>query len=486
MNKRILPLTLVIVLLIFSSTGILLPITRGETELGSVHGVVVDDNDSFLKDVNVSVYDEYGKKLATDLTDEEGFFRFALYGGNYKFLIEKKGYVTVKLSITVPDNVGLFYEPNFDPVDMGIITLKSVMKLFTPVLVRVVKPDSTVTLPLTITNLSDKIEEIEFSTYNPDGWSTRVLDASGEVRKILLSSESSTNLNLEVSVPSNARGDNVVTVTALGSIKSTLNITIIAQETQTDLSSVIQVAVVLKEITAKAGATLNYPIVIRNKGDEDLLLLLNVNSLPENWDALFELEEEKEAVSQILLLEGETRRLDLVVTPPSIVDLGNYKIIAVIRNMDGTFEKQIDVGANIVGSYSLKVSASTLYTSATSGGSTSFTATVTNTGQSPVTTLKLSIVDIPTGWECTVTPIQIASITPKESSTFNVLTKIPDSAVAGDYMITVKAESDQVDSSEVQIRVTVSASTSWGLIGIGIAAVAIVGLIIVFRKFSRR
>ncbi|MBS7630901.1 hypothetical protein KEJ47_04915 [Candidatus Bathyarchaeota archaeon] len=248
----------------------------------------------------------------------------------------------------------------------------------------------------------------------------------------------------------------------------------------------IQVAVILKEITVKAGTTLSYPVVIRNRGDEDFLLLLNVNSIPENWDAVFELEEEKEAVSQILLLEGETMRLNLVVTPPSIVDIGNYKIAAVISNMEGTFEKQIDVGANIIGSYSLKISASTLYTSATSGGSTSFTATVTNTGQSPVTTIKLSMVDIPSGWEYSVTPVQTASIASKESSTFNVLVKTPDSAVAGDYMITIKAESDQVDSSEVQIRVTVSASTSWGLIGIGIAFVAIVGLIIVFKKFSRR
>ncbi|MBS7630902.1 carboxypeptidase regulatory-like domain-containing protein [Candidatus Bathyarchaeota archaeon] len=198
MNKRVIPITLIMVLLIFSSLGIGSLNVLGEKELGSVHGTVVDENDSFIKDVNVSVYDEYGKKLASDLTDEEGFFRFALYGGNYRVLIEKKGYVRVERSITVPDNVGLFYEPEFDPVDMGVITLKRILKLSTPVLVRVVEPDSTVTLPITITNLSDKIEEIELSTYNPAGWDMRILDQSGEVRKILLSSESSTSLIEEI------------------------------------------------------------------------------------------------------------------------------------------------------------------------------------------------------------------------------------------------------------------------------------------------
>jgi len=66
--------------------------------------------------------------------------------------------------------------------------------------------------------------------------------------------------------------------------------------------------------------------------------------------------------------------------------------------------------------------------------------------------------------------------------------KTPDNTVAGDYLLTLKGLSDQVESDEVQIRVTATAPTSWGLIGIGIgiAAVMVVALIVVFKKFRRR
>jgi len=66
------------------------------------------------------------------------------------------------------------------------------------------------------------------------------------------------------------------------------------------------------------------------------------------------------------------------------------------------------------------------------------------------------------------------------------MAKTPEDTVAGDYMITLKALSDQVESEEAQLRVTAQASTSWGFIGFGVAGVVIIGLIIVFMKFKRR
>jgi len=50
----------------------------------------------------------------------------------------------------------------------------------------------------------------------------------------------------------------------------------------------------------------------------------------------------------------------------------------------------------------------------------------------------------------------------------------------------LKVLSDQVESEETQLKVIAQASTSWGLIGFGVAGVAIVSLVIVFMKFKRR
>jgi uncharacterized membrane protein len=110
---------------------------------------------------------------------------------------------------------------------------------------------------------------------------------------------------------------------------------------------------------------------------------------------------------------------------------------------------------------------------------------VTNSGQSPVTALNLKV-DTPSGWDASVTPLKVKSVASTDSSTFTVITQIPGDTVAGDYMITLRAQSDQVNSNDVQLRVTTSAPTSWGLIGVGVALVVIVALVVMFRRFSRR
>ncbi|MGQ9680750.1 MAG: COG1470 family protein [Candidatus Bathyarchaeia archaeon] len=340
--------------------------------------------------------------------------------------------------------------------------------------------------PLLMKNTGDTSETLNLLATIPEGWDVRFISSSKMVvLQVYLQPGESEQLTVVISPPIDVGiGSYNLTIKAValdGELASSLDLKASIRQPLEK----VEVAAVFKEVTVKAGASLRYPITIRNKGEKDSMLLLSIDSIPENWDAVFELEGGKVSVSQVLVTAGGVSNLDLIVTPPSIVNIGNYKVVATIKTMDGTFEKQIDVVANIIGSYSLKASASTLYTSATSGGSASFTVTVTNSGQSPVTTLKL-FVDAPSGWESSLTLIQIASVAPKESSSFNVLVDIPDTTVAGDYMITVKAGSDQVDSSEIQIRVTVSAPTSWGLIGIGVALVAVIGLVIVFRKFSRR
>jgi uncharacterized membrane protein len=139
----------------------------------------------------------------------------------------------------------------------------------------------------------------------------------------------------------------------------------------------------------------------------------------------------------------------------------------------------------ISGSYNLRLTTSTLLTSATVGSSTTFTATLSNTGQTSITGLRLSV-DVPDEWEASVSPTQVESLKSRESYTFTVVVDTPADAVAGDYLLTVKGLSDQIESDEVQVRVETTASTSWGLVGIGIAAVAIVALIIVFKTFRRR
>ena len=557
-------------------------------EAGNVHGYVVDEDGIAFRKIKVMAYSSSGNLAATKYTDSDGFFRFALDSGSYTIIFEKEGYAKVEKSISVP--TGYVVEPKNDPVKLGEIVLQKALRLSATVLTRVANPGATILFPFTISNIGEEPEEVEFSITNPTGWTTRVLDQTDEIKRVLLTSDS-LSLNLEVIIPSTAIGNATVSLTALGKTSSTLNFTLFTHATreikltstfpfvsaelgrtiyyplsiknsgETDelvdligmvpsgwtilfitadkmeilslfltagqsekltvevlpsddatvgeytmgvaavsedgeledsldlrvnlreVTGEVEIISTFTEVTVEAGKALQYPLTIWNKGDRDTLFLLAVLSAPENWKAVFKSEDIE--VSRVLITAEESMSLKFEVTPPSVVETGDYSMLIRAESEDGAILKQIELKAKVVGSYKLKLELSTLYATVTTGGSTTFTVGVTNTGQSPVTTLNLEV-DAPDGWDVTITPVQVASLATKESSAFSLAAKIPADTVAGDYMITLKALSDQVESEEAQLRVTAKAPTSWGLMGIGIAAVVIIGLIVVFRKFSRR
>lgn len=701
-NKRNRTLTMILISLVLASTmgaWVYAPPAGS----GNVHGTVLDENGAPLTDVKVMAYSNSGSLEATQYTDEEGYFRFALVDtGQYTIHFEKDGYSGEQTGINVP--AGLFFDDENDPVKMGEIVLLQNLRLTASVLSRVVSPGDTASFPFTVSIL-DEPEVIEFGVASLEGWEARVLDSTGEIGRAQLNS-GSLSLTLEVDVPETAAEAETVSLTVIGSLNATLEFTIQpsqASQPETALASAypyiigelgrtisfpvtvtntgdsdetvelsvdvpegwetrfvtgggieirslflesgdsealtlevepaitalvgeyemeiravseegalrdsLRLRVSLKEaegevellsaytdVTVEAGNAINYPLTIRNKGDNDDLFILTVLSAPEDWDAVFRsdtvevssllisagsysslvfevtppddyepgsytlvvlVESEGGSVGDSLALGvrlresfsdieivgtftdvtvqagssityplrvwnmGESKDqftmkvvsapdnwdavfksesikvssfyipaddyqdLSLVVEPPSNVETGDYILVIQVESAEGTLSEEIELKATVVGSHDVELELSTLYTTITIGDSVEFSVEVTNAGLSPLTSLYLETT-VPADWDITVTPSQLASLGPKASTTFTISAETPSDTVAGDYIVTVQALSDQAESAEADLRVTANASTSWGFLGIGLAIIVVIGLAIGFTKFKRR
>jgi uncharacterized membrane protein len=92
--------------------------------------------------------------------------------------------------------------------------------------------------------------------------------------------------------------------------------------------------------------------------------------------------------------------------------------------------------------------------------------------------------DAPSGWTVTCDP---ATVDVPSKGSANVVAHMTPSgdAIAGDYMTTFKATADTANAS-AEVRVTVQTSPLWGVVGIGIIALVLIGLLWVFRQFGRR
>ncbi len=570
------------------STNVGVPVyVSAKEEYGNVHGTVVDEKDQPLENVKVKAYDSSGSLEATEYTDEDGFFRFSL-GGSYTIIFEKEGYATVEKSITVTD-APVKNKIN-DPVKMGEIVLQKALTMSASVLSRVVNPGDTILLPFSISYAGEEDEEVDFSIDSPEGWETRILDQTGEIKRVFLT-EGSLSLNLEVTVPSTASGDAVVSLTASGLTSSTLQFTLFTLiEREIELTSTfpyvsaelgrtiyyplsientgetdetldligvvpegwkiyfvtgdqmevlslyltagqsesltvkvvqpeevvvgeyvlsinavsgdgglrdsLDLAVNLREVTSdvevistytdvtfEAGEDIKYPITIWNKGDNEVMFLVTVLSVPEKWDAVFTSDDTE--VSSFLVLAEESMSLELEVDPPSTVGPGSYSIVILVESDDGVVSEVIDLRASVVGSYELEVELSTLYETIKIGSSETITVEVSNTGQTDMTTIYLEA-EAEEDWEVSINPVQVASLGPRESTRFTITIETPADTVAGDYLLDITAMSDQAESDEAQLRITAKASTSWGFLGLGVAGAVIIGLIVVFMKFKRR
>jgi len=411
--------------------------------------------------------------------------------GQIKSIMLSKGSLNLNLEIKVPASA----------TDMGVITLTAsgtsapslsfevnpvwatdAIRLHSTYLSIYGEQGKNIELPLTLSNTGevDKIVDLEVDT--PDGWiATFKTSTNIAVTSLYLRPGDSVSLKLNLRPADDAlTGEYEVKVKAVDQ-RETLN-SILFRISIVEATSQLEVISTFAEVTVSAGNSVRFPIAIWNTGEKDTLCLLTVPDIPENWRTVFYSGDIE--VSSLLIAAGESTTVQLRVTPPTSVDSGLYSLEASVKSDDGA-ETLLPFNINVAGTYGMSLELSTLYRSTTIGEKLSFTARVTSNGQSPVTTVYLGVT-LPSNWDATITPTQVSSIAARGSTTFTVEVTTPADTVAGDYLINVKAYSDQLESSGVDLRVTAQASSTWGYIGFGLVAVAIIAVYLGFRKFKRR
>ncbi len=184
----------------------------------------------------------------------------------------------------------------------------------------------------------------------------------------------------------------------------------------------------------------------------------------------------------------------VIAIPPYwvITEPGDYNIK--LQAASGDLEGSIDLTARITARYDFKVETDTglLNTKATAGKESHLTIVVSNTGTANLDKVMFSS-SKPSGigdeqWNVTFTPDKLEGLKPLEEQEVDVTIKPPAKTITGDYMITLRTNSDPLTSSspELKIRVTVETSTKWGWIGAGIIVAVIAGLVLGFRKLGRK
>jgi uncharacterized repeat protein (TIGR01451 family) len=221
---------------------------------------------------------------------------------------------------------------------------------------------------------------------------------------------------------------------------------------------------------------------LRNEGDVDLNVSLSADAPP---FMLVTFKSSSKEVTDLPLEANASKRLSVEVKPLIDAPANTYPIT--LHADGGEAQASVDLAAEIVGQPKLKLTTpdARLSGQATAGKETSFTLIAVNNGSAPARNVKFSASQ-PNGWTVTLEPETIDAIEAGQQVEVTAKVKPADKTVAGDYMLTFRAQPEDASNDSVDFRVTVTTSTLWGVVGLALIAVALGVVALVVVRYGRR
>ncbi|TMA98179.1 MAG: hypothetical protein E6J74_02175 [Deltaproteobacteria bacterium] len=237
-------------------------------------------------------------------------------------------------------------------------------------------------------------------------------------------------------------------------------------------------------LSTASGQTLKFTVDLKNEINKPLTTSL-VAQPPQGWTVRFKPQFGDQQISSIQLKENGSETLSVEIDTPATAEAKEYPVAITARA--GGYEASANIKVSLKGTQDLKMGslAGTLNTSVTAGTKTPIDFVVGNAGTAPIRNLGFVTKKPSDKWTVEFKPDKIDSLGPQEVKQIKMEILAPDRTIAGDYLLTLTANSPETNKS-VEFRVTVSTPTIWGWVGFGIVGLVVLGLAIVFFRLGRR
>jgi len=239
------------------------------------------------------------------------------------------------------------------------------------------------------------------------------------------------------------------------------------------------------EIKAKSGETFEFKADLLFKGEEPKTFDI-IWEAPEGWYVSVQPAYEQSEISAVKLEPGAKESLKIVAVPLVKMEPGEYNIQVTVEEEESGINAVAEFKAIVTATYQLDLRTKTgrLNTEVTSGKDNKYYLILENGGSDSIENITLSVSQ-PEGWMVDFDSKDIEKIDAGSKKEIEVTIKPPEKTIAGDYMVTFNANSENSNDS-IDLRVTVLTPTIWGWVGIGIIVIVIVGVAVIFARLGRR
>jgi len=315
----------------------------------------------------------------------------------------------------------------------------------------------------------------------PEGWMSTFRGGGKVIRAAYVEPGDDTSVDLRLELPKDVQSDTYrFQVIAHGEgERAELPIELTVKE---KLPPSLEFEVELPTLRGTQDTTFRYNATLRNEGDEDLSVNL-VADAPPGFQVTFKLTGQD--VTSIPVAANESKRLSIEVRAFVEVPAGAYQVNVLAQG--GEARATTTLTAEVTGKPDLTVTTpdGRLSSKAYAGDETPLTLVLRNTGSAPARNIELSA-SSPSGWSVEFEPEQIAEVASYQQVELTVKIRPAEQAVAGDYVVTVRARPEEGTSESAEFRITVLTSTLWGIVGVAPIAVAVVVVGLAVMRFGRR
>ncbi len=317
----------------------------------------------------------------------------------------------------------------------------------------------------------------------PAGWKIDMLGGGQPVASAMPGQNESVTLQLRVEVPKDAKpGAQQVVLSAKGTRlqSAELPLTLIVG---TEAPAKLSLKSRLPSLRGTPRSSFEYTVTVGNDSGKDLTVALSAQG-PANFQTTFTEGFGSNEISSIPIEAGQTKDIKVKVTPPRDVKAADYPVLVKVAAEGATAELRVTLQISGQGKLALSTKDGRLSGEAEIGKASTYTLVLTNDGTAAVDEIEMSGT-VPTNWKVEFNPKTLATLAPNEKKEVQVLVTPADKAIAGDYVAQFRAAA-RGESSAADFRITVTTSTLWGMVGIGIIAIALLVLLGAVARFGRR
>ncbi len=347
-----------------------------------------------------------------------------------------------------------------------------------------VAANESVELDLTLRNAGMPPQRVSLTADGlPEKWNALFLGDGRLVDSAFLAPDSSVDVKLRVSPPQGVKAGTYQFHVAARSDEGTNFALPIELKIGQSLPARLALATELPSLRGSPTSTFCYDVTLINESGREAVARLDA-AAPPGFRVTFKEGYGSQELTSIPVKPGEKRDLKVSVDPGQDAQAGIYKVG--IQASTDESNARLELALDVTGQAELSVAGQDgrLSTEANAGKETQLTLVVENNGTAPAQDIKFSSSQ-PNDWKVTFRPESIDELPPNQRQEVTAMLTPSSKAIAGDYMVTLRANGDGASESS-EFRVTVETSTMWGIVGLVVIAASVVVLSLAVMRFGRR